>query len=193
VDLSPALVEQVLRTLGSTLAQRSAQVEIVAAGGSGLLLLGLASRVTRDVDVIALVEGGQYVKAAPLPLELAEAAEDVGRLYGLAADWLNPGPTSVLDFGLPEGFEQRVETRRFGGLTLHLASRLDQICLKLHAAVDQGPRSKHAVDLRRLLPTSDELLFAARWTLTQDASPAFRRVLIEALALFGVERADERL
>jgi len=55
--------------------------------------------------------------------------------------------------------------------------------------VDQGPRSKHAADLRALSPTADELLFAARWTLTQDASPGFRRVLLEALELFGVEGA----
>lgn len=63
----------------------------------------------------------------------------------------------MLDFGLPEGFEQRTTTRRFGGLALHLAGRKDQIFFKLYANADQGPGSKHAVDLVKLKPSPLEL------------------------------------
>jgi len=42
------------------------------------------------------------------------------------------GPSSLLDFGLPEGFVARLKTRAYGdALTVHFASRLDQIHFKL--------------------------------------------------------------
>lgn len=102
------------------------------------MLLGLIVRPTRDLDVVALAHGGQYVKANPLPLTLREASRDVGETFGLGPEWLNAGPTDLMDFGLPAGFRQRVTIRRYGGLTLHLAGRFDQICFKLYATVDQG-------------------------------------------------------
>ena len=112
---------------------------------------------------------------------------------GIGGAWLNAGPTDLLDFGLPPGFADRVETRRYDALTLRLASRLDQICQKLYAAVDQGPRSKHFEDVVRLAPSDDELLFAARWSITRDPSEGFRADLVRALALFGVPDAQSRL
>ena len=53
---------------------RDLSFEVVAIGGSGLLLLGLSNRPTRDLDLAALVWQGSYVKADPLPPDLAEAA-----------------------------------------------------------------------------------------------------------------------
>lgn len=179
-----------LRTLGDVLASRGRHFEIVAIGGSGLLLLGFVVRPTADVDVVALVEGGRYRAAAPLPPPLEEAQAEVGAALGLGDKWLNPGPTELLDFGLPDGFEDRVERLEFGGLTVHLAGRFDQICFKLYAAVDQGSRSKHFADLGQLEPTEDELVAAARWAVRHDPSAGFRRVLIETLTFLGVERDD---
>lgn len=69
----------------------------------------------------------------------------------------------------------------------HLLGRRDLIALKLYAAVDQGPDSKHVTDLRALGPTSEELLAAARWTRMHDPSEGFRTHLVQALAYFGVE------
>src|SRR5579864_4239903 len=80
---------------------------------------------------------------------------------GLPEDWLNAGPASLIDTGFPEGFASRVEVRHHAGLTLDVASRYDQVFLKLYAAADQSPGSKHADDLRRLRPTHDELAAAA--------------------------------
>lgn len=179
-----------LRTLGDVLVSRGCHYELVVIGGSGLLLLGLIVRPTADVDVVALVEGGIYGVAKPLPEPLEEAQAEVGAALGLGDKWLNPGPTDLLDFGLPEGFEDRVETLEFGGLTVHVASRVDQICFKLYAAVDQGTRSKHLADLQLLGPTPDELLKAARWTIEHDPSPGFRSVLRETLRLLGIEDAE---
>ncbi|HEX9505387.1 MAG TPA: hypothetical protein VGA62_05215, partial [Acidimicrobiia bacterium] len=75
----------------------------------------------------------------------------------------------------------------------HLAGRTDLICFKLYAAVDQGPRSKHFADLQELAPTRDELLVAARWTLTHDTSSGYRGELVKALAVLGVEINDADL
>lgn len=119
------------------------------------------------------------------PHFLAAAIRDVADATGLTPDWLNPGPTSLLDFGLPPGFEQRTTVRRFGGLTLHVASRKDQICSKLYASVDQGPQSKHTTDLKKLRPSPEELRWAGEWCRTQDPSDGFAQQLELALRAFG--------
>lgn len=182
-----------LLALGDTLAFRGQSATIAVLGGSGLLLLGAVQRTTHDVDVVALVEGERLSRAEPLPVALREAARDVADALGLDPNWINPGPTSLLDFGLPVGFVERSSIRTFSALVVHVASRLDQIHFKLYAATDQGPRSKHFGDLRALSPTRDELLAAARWCRTHDSSPAFLMSLRAALALFGVETSDEQL
>ena len=186
-------MEQALATLGAVLRQRGLSFEAVAVGGSGLMLLGVIDRPTRDLDLAALVYQGEYVKADPLPADLAEAARDVANALGLPANWLNAGPTSIVDTGFPDGFASRFEVRQYGGLILDIASRFDQIHLKLYAAADQWPRSKHADDLRRLRPTREELMAAVRWTMSQDPSDGFRQLLRNALIELGVNDADSLL
>ncbi len=191
--LDRSLLDEALDTLGVVLRQRGLAYDVTVVGGSGLLLLGLIIRPTQDLDIVALTEGGIYVSAEPLPTPLAEAARDVADVFGLPERWFNSGPTELLDLGLPVGFAERAEVRRYGALTIRLASRLDQIHLKLYAAVDQGPRSKHVGDVRALAPTPDELLQAARWARTHDPSSAFRGLLLDALRFFGVDDVDDRL
>ncbi len=180
-------IEQALEQLGLLLEDQGAAYEIVVVGGSALLLLGIIHRPTKDLDVLALVRDGVYISARPLPVELVEAVRDVAGQLGLAEDWLNGGPTAQLQTGLPEGFRERVETRIYRTLVVHVASRLDHIYLKLYAAVDHSGQGKHADDLRRLAPTPSELLDAARWVRGQDIGPTFPRLVAETLRLFGVE------
>jgi len=186
-------LEDALAALGAVLTSRGLSYELVAIGGSSLMLLGLIRRPTRDLDIVALVEGGHYVKPQPLPQELLEAARDVGEALGIGDGWINAGPADLLDFGLPVGFGQRVETRHYGGLTLHLASRRDQVFLKLYAATDQGPSSKHFQDLQALDPTQDELITAARWAMTHDPSEGFRMMVLSAVRTLGVSDAESLL
>lgn len=182
--------DKLLAALGEQLGRAGESFAVVVVGGSGLLALGLIDRPTRDVDVVALHTSGGLVKADPLPAPLAAARDRVGRDFGLPADWLNAGPADLMDLGLPEGFLDRVLTRRYGeGLTVHFASRLDQIHLKLYAVVDQGP-GRHEQDLRALAPTPDELVRAGRWCRTHDPSEGFRGELERALAHFSVSDAD---
>lgn len=185
--------EEALSTLGEVLASRGAAVDIIAVGGGALSLLGLISRATKDIDIVALMREGQLVSATTLPAELEQARDDVASTLGLPVDWLNAGPTQLLDFGLPDGFEKRMVTRRYHGLTVHLAGRRDQVFFKFYAAVDRGPRSKHVVDLQQLKPTNEELVAAAKWARGHDPSPSFLEMSRQALSHFGVtEENDER-
>ncbi len=192
-DLDHERLNEALLALGETLAFRGQSAAFAVIGGSGLLLLGAVERATHDVDIVALVDGERLDRAQPLPAALHEAARDVADALGLDPNWINPGPTALLDFGLPHGFVERSSIRRFGALVVHVASRFDQIHFKLYAATDQGPRSKHTGDLRALSPSSDELLAAARWCRTHDPSPGFLTSLRGALALFEAEVGDEEL
>ena len=180
---------RLLDALGEQLAHQRTRYEIVVVGGSALLALGLISRATRDVDLVALRDGDGLLPAAPLPEPLTTARDRVARDLGLPEDWLNPGPAALLDFGLPDGFLSRATRRDHGeALTAWHASRLDQIHFKLYATVDQGP-GKHEADLRALDPSADELLTAARWTRTHDPSEGYRMALGQVLAALGVDDA----
>ena len=188
-------LEGALRALGDVLDDRGLSARILVAGGSSLLLLALIDRVTADVDVIGFASGERYVKAEEIPPALASAVRDVGAALGLGDGWLNNGPASLFDFGLPVGFEARVSVRRYGGLEVHIPGRVDLLAFKLYAAVDQfGSRdSKQMADLRALEPTPEELLTAARWTRTHDPSEGYQGELIKALASLGVEASDADL
>jgi Nucleotidyltransferase of unknown function (DUF6036) len=95
--------ERLLSALGEQLAAAGERFELVVIGGSGLLALGEIERSTRDVDLVALRDGDELSAARPLPDPLRRAAARVARDFGLDEAWLNDGPTSLLDFGVPEG------------------------------------------------------------------------------------------
>ena len=188
------VLNRLLFALGALLESRGLAYSVVALGGSSLLLRGLSVRPTEDLDVVALVEDGAYLKADPLPKELVEAAGEVGIAAGVRENWLNAIAADVMNPpGLPDGFAERVDVHRFGALTVHVASRFDLICLKLYAAVDRAPASKHLDDLRLLRLTVEELIEAGRWATTHDPSPGFRGQLVALLTMFGVESAKQRL
>jgi hypothetical protein len=148
-SINPSNLDRVFEALGEQLQARDAPFELAVIGGSALQALGLVERVTRDVDVVALVSEGQLISANPMPPDISEAADRVAADFGLAADWLNAGPGELIKGGLPEGFLSRVQTRQYGRrLTVHFASRLDQIHFKLYAMVDQGV-GRHETDLDR--------------------------------------------
>jgi hypothetical protein len=189
-DITTEKADALLRALGEQLDVRGESYELVVIGGSALLALRLVERTTKDVDIVALRSGDDLKGAKPLPDGLRGARDLVARDFSLPAEWLNAGPTELLEFGLPEGFVDRLERRDYGpGLVVYLASRYDQIHFKLYAAVDQGP-GKHEADLRALAPTEEELIAAARWSRSQDPSEGYAQVLRSALSSFGVTDVD---
>jgi len=189
---SGAWLDEALTALGALLEARGLHYELVVVGGAGLLLRNVITRPTKDVDVLgARSAAGEVKPLVPFPAPLVAAVSAVGLAYGLAPDWLNPGPASLLDLGLPEGFAGRLEARRFGGLVAWIASRFDLACLKLYAATDQWPaRGRHLADLHALGPSVEDLRAAAAWTQTHDPSPAFAANLVALLRSLDTEDAD---
>ncbi len=176
-----------LGALGEQLATHGAPYTLAIVGGSALLALGLISRATRDVDVVALVDDGELLSAEPLPQPILDAAATVAADFAVPGDWLNPGPSSLVGLGLPEGFLERAERRSYGrALEVLFASRVDHIHLKLYATVDQEP-GKHLRDLQALAPSEEELLAAARWSRTHDPSEGHLSVLREVLTHLGAD------
>jgi hypothetical protein len=176
----------IFSALNEQLASKGRAIHLVVIGGSGLLAMGLGDRPTQDVDVVAFVQEGELVSAAPFPESLQEAANRVADDFGLKRAWLNDGPTGLLRFGLPGGFEERMSTVDYGtGLRVSFASRFDQIHLKLYAFASRLELRDES-DLRRLAPTPDELTAAARWARTHTAPGPFDDELAAALLAFGV-------
>ncbi len=178
---------EALTVLGEVLQERGEAYDLAIIGGGALLLLGLIERPTKDLDIVARIEGDSWTEADPLPEPLLSAIVEVAGALDLPDNWLNAGPTLLMRFGLEEGFSARAEVRTFGSLTIRIAGRRDQVALKLYAAVDQGPRSRHFADLQRLGPGEDELLAAALWCRSHDPSAGFLEMLLQALAALGVQ------
>jgi hypothetical protein len=86
MPIDKPLLDRVLQALGDVLEARGLTYELVVVGGSSLLLLGLLERPTRDLDALAIVEDGAYVRAEPFPLPLAQAVASVGRAFRLSDD-----------------------------------------------------------------------------------------------------------
>lgn len=190
MELDFTALENALVMLGQRLSRSKQHYEVVAIGGASLVLLGYIDRATKDLDLVAVMTAGRLISAKPLPQGLLKEIAEVGTALEIGENWVNAGPTALLETGLPEGFEERLVIRRYEGLTIHFAGRLDQICFKLYAAVDQGPTSKHFVDLKQLTPTYDELLIANKWCLTQDVSLDFSTMLVQTLSALGVNHGN---
>lgn len=170
-----------LRLLGDLLQQRALHFELVVIGGGALLLNNVVSRPTQDLDAVARVQNGKWHKAKPFPKPLLVAIREVADALGLPRephqdkDWLNPAPSILLNVGLPPGFAARAQKQVFGGLTLHIAARVDLISLKVWAATDvrRQRRDVDIDDLRALSPTLVELRGALAWCASKDGRVDF--------------------
>ncbi len=164
--------------------EESPPVDLLVCGGAALAVLGLISRATEDIDILAIVVDETDVAAKPLSASLRAAITRVARLRGISEDWINPGPSDMQSFGLPVGIIGRAHRRDYGPLlVVRFLDRYDQIHLKLYATVDSA--GKHLRDLRLLGPTQKELSAAAAWCITQDPSKGFRMMLVQFLNAEG--------
>ncbi len=188
-------LSKALELLGALIAQRTTDhVSLVICGGSALIALGLIPRATKDVDIVARLDGGQLVSSLPLPEALIEAGRLVAQEMELPTNWLNTGPSSIFDKtlpnqGFPKGFQSRLTRRDFGPvLSIYFVSRLDQVYFKFYAAVDQGGPSTHLIDLVGLNPTDEELRAAVEWAQLHDSSEGFMETVHQMLS--AMERRD---
>lgn len=171
-------------------------ISLVVCGGSALAALGLISRTTRDVDVLAGLDDSKgevnLYELREFPVWLSKAAEVVARDFGLPGEWLNLGPASQMKSGLPEGLGERLVKQRYGKwLAVYFIERIDQVFFKLYASVDRG--DYHVQDLLGLNPTGQEIEAAAEWCLTQDVSEGFRELLMDFLMRHGFGDVAEKI
>ena len=192
-------IKTILNALGEQLESSSVEpIELLVCGGSALIFFGFVQRTTKDVDILAYVKRTKsghisFVKAEPLNPEFIMASKKVARDFNLPENWINTGPTSAVDLGLPDRLMERVTTKEFGRkLTIHFLGRYDQIHFKLYAAVDQGA-GIHFDDLLSLNPTAEELEQAARWSMTHDVSEGYRQILKDLLNHMGYSDVAEKL
>jgi hypothetical protein len=187
-NISIASIERGLSAVGELLAADGVELGIVVVGGTALNLLGIVQRTTSDVDVLAVLRDGTHPSTEalrppdPLPEPLQRAIARVARDFQFPADWINTTVGLQWQTGLPPGLADRLHWKRYGGLHVGLADRIDLIYLKLYAAADSGgPTSVHVQDLLALRPTARDLE-AAAWVRTQDPTPAFAGILAEVMA-----------
>jgi hypothetical protein len=193
IQMEKSDLDKALQLLNDLLEYRTEEsFTLVVCGGSGLIVLGLISRSTKDVDIVALSDSnGHLFKAEPLPETIKQAARLVSLELGLPEKWLNTDPSSILDEslpnqGFPAGFKERLISRRYGPrLNVLFLSRYDQIHFKIYAAADKGGPSPHSADLARLAPTDEELIAAVRWAMMQDPSEEFAATLRSMLKALG--------
>lgn len=164
-----------------------------------MILLGIRIRATTDVDILAFAglnaQGIRQLRAPdePLPGPLLAAAETVAGDLGLDPHWLNTGPASQWQTGLPPGLDDRVTWRTYGGLGVGIVSRIDLVYFKLYAAADDiGTGSVHYQDLVALHPSDADLSAAAEWIQRQDPGPDFHRTVSEVIRHVRTDRGRIR-
>ncbi|MDK2951165.1 MAG: hypothetical protein PWQ77_830 [Kosmotogales bacterium] len=187
--------EKYLKVLNYHLELNNKKIEFVVCGGTALNAMGFVSRVTKDIDVLGFVENNDnniLIEKAIFPDWLKEIINKISRDFNIPKDWLNTGPTSMIDLGLPADFEKRLSKKDYGSnLSIYYISRIDQIYFKLYACADRG--GYHLDDLKKLNPSSEELLNASLWCMTQDISEGFKTILKDLLAKMGYEDVSERI
>lgn len=191
----PDSIAKALNLVGELLQARGVRLHIVIVGGAAVNLLGLVSRATTDVDVLAFARGeGSSLTLRPpdepLPVDLVRAVATVAGDLGLDPEWLNAKSALQWRTGLPPGLAARVHWRDYGGLVVGLADRYDLIFFKLYAAVDAaGPSSVHFQDLVALGPSDEELSAAADWVRSQDPSAVVAETLTRVIRHVRSRRA----
>lgn len=154
-----------LETLGGVLSDRQLSYEVVVVGGAAMALNLASTRVTQDVDTIAIAgpDDARPRRVHVLPQPLADAVRDVADALGLESDWLNVAvgafvPPLELEDVLPNA-----ASHMYGALRVTVANRVSLARLKLYAAVDEGYGSVHEADLRHLDLSPDEVDLVVRW------------------------------
>ncbi len=207
---SGSSIDEVLRRLSALMEDAGCPpVGLLVCGGAALNVVGVIQRGTRDIDVICVVEdvGGdvRFVKSDKLPFDLPRLVDDVARDLGLPMvdrkgnplpddqKWLNLGPHRLLEFGLPEGIENRLTKKQYHRcLTVYFIGREDQIFLKLYACLISYREAVHTQDLYKIDPTEDEMRAAVAWLTVRSITDQHRKKLREVLWDFSyVHIADE--
>jgi hypothetical protein len=152
-------INAVLKRLDEVLLDQGIDpVVLRVCGGGALLVLGIVSRQTRDLDVVT----------PKLTEELITGSRKVAVEFSLPLDWLNNGPENLVkDLNL--GWEDRCQLIYSGrNLRIFALGREDLIASKIYAYCDR--EESDLEDLLKIKPTHDELNALYQWLLERDAS-----------------------
>lgn len=145
------------------------------------------------MDALAFVADGEVLKPIEgFSPEMEQAIALTARQLRLDDDWLNAEASAVLKRGFPEGIleRSRPHTHKFGPcLTVQFIARLDQVALKLNAAMDPVKGRKHVEDLVEMQPTQSEIEHALRWMSGWKSNAAFKKrlaFLVNGLGFSGL-------
>ena len=141
------------------LAERGIEFTGIVVGGAALVMNGTITRSTEDVDIIA----------PELPDDVrAYAAEKSSDDAPIRKDWLNNGPSSLVDV-LPDGWRDDLRPLYEGqAITFLQLGRMDTLRTKLFAYCD---RQRDMDDCIALEPTEREIRIIKPWLEEQDANP----------------------
>lgn len=171
-----------LDALGQLLAEREIAFGAVVIGGASLIAHGIVERTTVDIDVIARREGdGSIFAATSIPPEVEAAALAIANLRDLDPNWFNADASLIFGGRFPQGYETRLTSETFGGLTVWWVAPGDLVAFKLYAnlrTIDKQP-NRHRQDLERLEPSQQQVTAAIAWI--ESIVPARSRKL-ETLA-----------
>ncbi|OFZ82614.1 MAG: hypothetical protein A2583_07905 [Bdellovibrionales bacterium RIFOXYD1_FULL_53_11] len=154
-------IQKALQALNMELARSGRSFVLYVCGGAALRLLGIISRDTSDIDVIADV-------LDPL---VVEAKNKVAQKLRISEDWINNKVNPIAERLPAHWMDHCVEVFKASNLTVYSLSRQDLISSKVHAAVD-----RHSEDLNDLIdmkPTPEELATARAYTIEQGESETY--------------------
>jgi hypothetical protein len=187
MELNESLLDQAFSLLSEKVkGSELSPLHLLVCGGSALIVTGLRLRGTQDVDVLAYEVGSSgMVKSRPLPEALHPMIRTVADVFGLKEDWLNDGPSTFFDIGMPEGVVARTLVREYDeALKVSYIGRWDQIHLKLYACCSSTDIT-HFLDLDHLQPTQEEMEAAAVWVRRRCHSDLTRGQLKHMLRELG--------
>jgi hypothetical protein len=173
-------------------------LNVAVCGGAALIAVGLVTRATQDVDVIALLRANQVnvevLKDKILPADVERLVAEIGIELGIREDWLNFDASPLIAFGFPPDMTKRLIRKSYGiCLTVYFISRFDQVHFKIYAAMDPKSGTRHLSDLLDLKPQEDEVKAAISWLLGRKASPEFKAALCQVLERIGYERIAKQI
>lgn len=167
----------------------SGEIRVLCGGASALCMLEILSRSTMDVDALAILgKDDALSKIRKFPKGLEQAIHRTAIALGLDDEWFNASASELIRIGLPKGVVSRSSRHvvRYGPcLSVQFLDRLDQVALKLFAAMDPVQYRRHLEDLVEMKPKSKEIDHALTWMLGWKTSPAFRKRL--AAILVGLD------
>jgi len=158
---------------------------LVICGGAALRALGLVSRVTRDVDILAArgEVDGEVRPAWPLSDEIREAAAEVAVELSLPDHWLSAA-TSLLIGALetlpPEIWSGLHEVSYGSRLRVSYVGRAGLLHLKFRAVAGRD-ESRDVDDILAMSPSAVECRRAIRWLEAQEMLDAVGKARVEAV------------